>query len=89
MNIYVANINFRATEDGIRQLFESYGEVKSVKIVTDRNSGRSKGFGFVELGDDEGGRRAIEELNGKEFMQRPLVVNEARPQSNDRRRSQD
>lgn len=86
MNIYVANINFRATEDGIKKLFEQYGEVKSVKIVSDRNTGRSKGFGFVEMGDDDGGRTAIAELNGKEFMQRPLVVNEARPQTNDRRR---
>jgi cold-inducible RNA-binding protein len=81
MNIYIANISFRATEDGLRELFSEFGEVKSIKIVTDRNSGRSKGFGFVEMADEEGGRKAIEGLHGKDYMQRPLVVNEARPQA--------
>jgi RNA recognition motif-containing protein len=79
MNIYVANINFRAKEDQLKELFQQYGEVSSVKIVTDRETGRSRGFGFVEMPNDSEGKQAIAQLNGVEFNQRNLVVNEARP----------
>jgi RNA recognition motif-containing protein len=79
MKIYIANISFRATEDGLRELLSEFGEVKSLKIITDRNSGRSKGFGFAEM-DDENAKNAIANLNGKEYMTRNLIVNEARPQ---------
>jgi RNA recognition motif-containing protein len=80
MNIYIANINFRAQEEQLKELFQQYGEVSSVKIVTDRETGRSRGFGFVEMPNDAEGKEAIAKLNGVEFQQRNLVVNEARPQ---------
>ena len=79
MNIYVANINFRAKEDQLKELFQEFGEVSSVKIVTDRETGRSRGFGFIEMPNDSEGKNAIAQLNGKDFHQRSLVVNEARP----------
>ena len=79
MNIYVANINFRAREEDLKELFKQYGEVSSVKIVTDRDTGRSRGFGFVEMPNDAEAKQAIAQLNGFEFNQRNLVVNEARP----------
>ena len=79
MNIYVANINFRAQEDQLKQLFSEFGEVSSVKIVTDRETGRSRGFGFVEMPNDADAQKAIANLNGKDFHSRSLVVNEARP----------
>jgi RNA recognition motif-containing protein len=79
MNIYVANINFRAAEEQLKELFQEFGEVSSVKIVTDRETGRSRGFGFVEMPNDAEGAQAIANLNGRDFHQRNLVVNEARP----------
>ncbi len=80
MNIYVGNISFSMTEDDLQQLFEEYGEVTSAKIITDRYTGRSRGFGFVEMSRNEDGNAAIEALNDKEMNGRPLRVNEARPQ---------
>ena len=79
MNIYVANINFRASEDDLKDLFSQYGEVTSVKILKDRETNRSRGFGFVEMSDDSAGQAAIAALNGAEFSQRNLVVKEALP----------
>ena len=79
MNIYVANISFRASEGQLKELFQQFGEVSSVKVVTDRDSGRSRGFGFVEMPNDSEGKTAIAQLNGTEFAERNLVVNEARP----------
>lgn len=79
MNIYVANINFKSSENDLRELFSPYGEISSVKILTDKVTGRSRGFGFVEMPNEEEGRRAISELNGVEYFQRNLVVNEAKP----------
>jgi RNA recognition motif-containing protein len=79
MNIYVANINFRAKEDDLRNLFSQFGEVSSVRIITDRNTGRSRGFGFVEMPNDGEAQTAISNLNGADFNERNLVVNEARP----------
>ena len=79
MKIYVGNLNFRTTEDEIRDLFGQYGQVDDVALITDRDTGRPRGFGFVEMAEDDPGRRAIEELNGKEIAGRALTVNEARP----------
>ena len=79
MNIFVANLNFRVKTDQLQDLFEQYGEVDSVKIVTDRDSGRSKGFGFVEMTDETAARKAISELDNQELEGRNIVVKEARP----------
>jgi RNA recognition motif-containing protein len=78
-NIFVGNLSFGATEDGIRSLFESYGAVDRVNIVTDRDTGQSRGFAFVEMAVDTEGDRAINELNGQDLNGRTLNVNEARP----------
>ena len=78
MNIYVGNLNFKIKEEDLKQVFEEYGTVSSAKVITDRYSGRSKGFGFVEM-DDADGKRAIDELNGATLADREMVVNEARP----------
>ena len=79
MNIYVGNISYDAREDELGQLFEEFGQVDSAKIITDRYSGRSKGFGFIEMPVDEEGQAAISALNGKEFKGFNLKVDEARP----------
>ncbi|MFN8298042.1 MAG: RNA-binding protein [Chitinophagales bacterium] len=79
MNIYVANINFKAREEELKELFARYGEVSAVKILKDRETNRSRGFGFVEMPNDEEGRAAIAGLNGADFHQRALVVKEALP----------
>ena len=78
MNIYVGNIPFRATNDDLQKVFEAHGEVVSVFLPTDRQSGRPRGFGFVEMSDEDG-KKAIEELDGFEMEGRNLRVNEARP----------
>ena len=79
MNIYAGNLPYRITEDELRDLFAEYGEVSSAKMVIDRDSGRSKGFGFVEMPDNSQAKTAIEALNGTEVQGRNIVVNEARP----------
>ncbi|HEV2601299.1 MAG TPA: RNA-binding protein [Candidatus Babeliales bacterium] len=79
MNIYVGNIAHAATEDQLRQLFEQYGEVTSVKLVKDKFTGSSRGFGFVEMGTEKDGDAAIAALDNNEFMGRTLRVNKARP----------
>jgi len=78
-NIFVGNLDFGATEEEVRSLFEAYGAVDRASIITDRDSGRSKGFAFVEMPNDEEGDRAIAALNGKDLNGRPLTINEARP----------
>ncbi|MBS1113667.1 MAG: rbpF [Nitrospirae bacterium] len=78
--LYVGSIAFNATEESLRDLFTSIGEVASVKIITDADTGRSKGFGFVEMSSAEDAKKAIDQLNGTKFMERALIVNEARPQ---------
>lgn len=77
----MANIPFRATEAELRGLFEQFGEVSSAKIILDKFTQRSRGFGFVEMADDESAQSAISQLNGSEFMGKTLVVNEARPRT--------
>ena len=79
MNIYVGNLSYRMSDGELREVFESYGEVSSARIINDRETGRSKGFGFVEMPDDNAANTAIEALNGKEVSGRNLRVNEARP----------
>jgi RNA recognition motif-containing protein len=79
MNIYIGNIPFKATIDDLRQLFEQYGAVKNVTVITDRETGRSRGFGFIEMADEHAGKAAIEALHGSTLLGRPLTVNEARP----------
>lgn len=79
MNIFVGNVDFRSSEQDLRSRFEAYGEVISCKIISDRDTGRSKGFAFVEMADDESGRAAIEALNGQSVGNRALAVSEARP----------
>ena len=81
MNIFVASLSYQVSEADLRELFEEYGAVSSAKIITDRETGRSKGFGFVEMDDDSEGQRAIEELNGAEFDGRTLAVSVARPRT--------
>ncbi|MGO9263114.1 MAG: RNA recognition motif domain-containing protein [Bryobacteraceae bacterium] len=80
-NIYVGNLNFQATEDSVRSLFETHGTVGRVNIVTDRDTGQPRGFGFVEMSNDGEGEKAIAALNGKDFDGRALSVNEARPKT--------
>ena len=79
MNIYVGNLSYDISEADLREAFEAFGEVDSAKIITDRDTGRSKGFGFVEMPDQGNGTTAIDGLNGQELGGRPLRVNEARP----------
>jgi RNA recognition motif-containing protein len=79
MNIYLGNIAWSMTEDDIEALFAEFGTVSSVKIITDKYSGRSKGFGFVEMDDDAGAQKAIDALNDSEHEGRNLRVNQARP----------
>jgi cold-inducible RNA-binding protein len=86
MKIYVGNLNYRSTEEEIQQLFSDFGDVKSVQIIKDKMSGRSKGFAFVEMENDAEAKEAIEALHEADFGQRNLVVNEARPMNPDDRR---
>ena len=78
-NIFVGNLSYGATEDAVRALFEAYGTVDRVSIVTDRETGQARGFGFVEMPVNAEADRAIEELNGREMGGRALNINEARP----------
>src|SRR4051812_11861409 len=77
--IYVGNLSFQTTESDITDMFSEIGQVESVQIITDRDTGRSKGFGFVQMSDDEAAEKAIAQFNGKEVNGRNLTVNEARP----------
>ncbi len=79
MNIYVGNLSFRSTEADLERLFGEYGQVDSAAIISDRDTGRSRGFGFVEMANDDEGRKAIEELDGQDIDGRKLRVNEAQP----------
>ncbi len=79
MNIYVGNLNFKVTESDLEELFGEYGTVSSVKIIADKFSGRSKGFGFITMDNDDEAGKALEELNGNPYKERDMVVNEAKP----------
>jgi cold-inducible RNA-binding protein len=78
-NIFVGNLSFGATEDAVRTLFQAYGTVDRVNLITDRDTGQARGFGFVEMSNNAEADRAIAELNGRELDGRALNVNEARP----------
>jgi RNA recognition motif-containing protein len=80
-NIFVGNLDFNTSEDELRHLFEAYGQVDRVSIMTDRETGRSRGFGFVEMTNAEDGEKAIAALNGSQVGGRKLNVNEARPKT--------
>ena len=79
MNIYVGNLPYSTTREDLEALFGEFGAVQAARVVMDRESGRSKGFGFVEMGNDTEAKAAIEAMNGSDASGRPLVVNEARP----------
>jgi cold-inducible RNA-binding protein len=79
MNVYVGNLPYSTSSDDLREAFEAYGEVTSANVISDRDSGRSKGFGFVEMSDGTAAKEAIEKLNGTEMDGRTITVNEARP----------
>jgi len=79
--LYVGNLPFSATEQGLQAKFAALGNVESAKIIMDRDSGRSKGFGFVEMADDDAAQDAINSLNGADFEGRAMIVSEARPQA--------
>ncbi|MHC4141880.1 MAG: RNA recognition motif domain-containing protein [Planctomycetota bacterium] len=79
LNIYVGNLSFDTAETDLEQVFSQHGEVEEVQIITDRDTGRSRGFGFVKMRDDNAGRTAIEQLNGTDVAGRNIIVNEAKP----------
>ena len=81
MNIFVGNLNYRLEVEALEQAFAAYGQVDSAKIITDRETGRAKGFGFIEMPNDDEAQAAIDALNGSDMMGRNMVVNEARPRS--------
>jgi cold-inducible RNA-binding protein len=80
-NIFVGNLSFNTSEDELRQMFEPFGQVDRISIMTDRDTGRSRGFGFVEMASNEDGEKAITALNGSQVGGRTLNVNEARPKT--------
>ncbi len=88
MNIYVGNLSYKMTDEDLRKLFSDFGTVAESKIVTDRDTGRSKGFGFVEMPNQAEGEEAIKQLNGKEIEGRSINVNIAKPKEDRPRRSQ-
>ncbi len=79
MNIFVGNLNYKVKEEELQEIFQEYGTVDSVKLITDRMTGRSKGFGFVEMPNDTEAEKAINELHEGELLGRKLIVNQARP----------
>ncbi len=81
MNIYVSNVNYKTTSESLQELFAGFGEVTSANIITDRETGRSRGFGFVEMPNDEEGQKAIDTLNETEFEGKTINVNIARPKT--------
>jgi len=87
VKIYVGNLSYSTTEDGIRSAFSQFGTVDSVDVIVDRNTGRSRGFGFVEMSDDAEARAAISGLNGKDLDGRSINVNEAKPRAEQPKRS--
>ena len=84
MNIYVGNLSYGVSDDNLREVFEAFGAVSSAKVITDKYSGRSKGFGFVEMDNDAEANAAIEQLDGAEIDGRAVKVNEARPKEDNR-----
>lgn len=85
MKMYVGNMSYDTSEDDLRKAFEAHGQVDSVKVITDRDTGRAKGFGFIEMSSDTEAKAAMEALNEKDFQGRSLKVNEARPRNDSQR----
>ncbi len=85
MNIYVGNLAWEVRDEDLRAAFETYGEVKSARVISDNMTGRSRGFGFVEMGDHAAGEKAINALNNRDLKGRAIKVNEARPRSDEGR----
>ena len=81
MNVYIGNLSYKVRENDLREVMEDYGTVESVKIIKDRDTGKSKGFAFIEMAGDADAQKAIEELNGAEYEGRTMVVKEARPKA--------
>ena len=81
MNIYCGNLSYNSADEDLNTLFQEYGDVTSAKVIRDRETDRSRGFGFVEMDSDDEAQNAIDALNGQEFMGRKLVVNESRPRT--------
>jgi len=81
MNIYIGNLNYSVRENDLKEVMEDYGTVLSVKIIKDRETGRSKGFAFCEIEEEDGAKKAIAELNGSDYAGRPMVVKEALPKN--------
>ena len=81
MNIYCGNLSYQSADEDLNTLFQEYGDVASAKVIRDRETDRSRGFGFVEMESDDEAQNAIDALNGQEFMGRKLVVNESRPRA--------
>ena len=79
MNIYVGNLNYKVDENDLKGIFKEYGTVSSAKVITDKFTGRSKGFGFVEMEDSQDANKAIHDLNGATLEEREMIVNEAKP----------
>jgi RNA recognition motif-containing protein len=86
MNIFIAGLSFKVNDTDLANLFEEYGQITSAKVITDRQTGRSKGYGFVEIDDNEAAEKAIAELNGAEYDGRTISVSEARPKEERPRR---
>jgi RNA recognition motif-containing protein len=86
MDIYVGNLAYKSTDEDLRALFAQYGEVSAARVVMDRATGRSKGFGFVEMPDREASQKAIDAINGNDFQGRALRVNESQPKPREERR---
>jgi RNA recognition motif-containing protein len=84
MNIFVSNLNFKVGSEDLKQLFSQYGEVLSSKVITDKFSGKSRGFGFVEMKNDADGQKAIDELDQKDYQGRNITVSVAKPRSDSR-----
>jgi RNA recognition motif-containing protein len=82
MNIYVGNLNYKVQEEDVKDVFETYGDVTSVKLISDKVTGRAKGFGFVEMSNDQEALDAIENLDGSQLMEREMRVNQAKPRDN-------
>ena len=82
MKVYVGNLSYDANEDALREAFGAFGEIRSISIITDRETGRPRGFAFVEMGTSDEATKAIEALDGKEIAGRPIKANKARPREN-------
>jgi RNA recognition motif-containing protein len=87
MNIFISNLSFRVNDEDLKQLFEEYGEIASAKVITDRYTGKSRGFGFVEMNSDDEAKKAIEELDKAEYDGKVITVSIAKPKTETRPRS--